>query len=96
MDLFVCVILYFTCIGRSEETLEERQTLATSITKVRRLLREEFAYDGYMEHGQEDAKMGQLSYNGCAVAYVGSIAILRPQFCETMLRAGVSWYPGRM
>ena len=30
------------------------------LTQIRQLLKNEFAYDGYMNHGQEDVEMGKL------------------------------------
>lgn len=47
---------------RSKEVavrLNDNRELLT-LTNIRQLLKNEFAFDGYMTHGQEDVAMGKL------------------------------------
>ena len=54
------------------------------LTQIRQLLKNEFAFDGYMNHGQEDVEMGEwfeLIIMVCSGFFCAEIWLKRVDYC---------------
>lgn len=47
-----------------EPTKKQHHQKLLMLTQIRQLLKNEFAFDGYMNHGQEDVEMGEWTLQG--------------------------------